>query len=80
MHFDVVCGRRDDGAVLRLLPRGLVEECGRRETLGRPIEYRTTDKFLMHFGIESLSELPDLNELEPLRPEAGETNARGPFA
>ena len=79
-EIEAVRGVKCDYSVQFLAKRGLVEECGRRETLGRPIEYRTTDKFLMHFGIESLSELPDLNELEPLRPEAGETNARGPFA
>ena len=44
-----------------LVNRGFIEECGRRETLGRPILYRTTDKFLQHFGIETLDELPSVD-------------------
>jgi len=78
-EIEAVRGVKCDYSVQFLVKRGLVEECGQRETLGRPIEYRTTDRFLMHFGIESLSELPDLNELEPVSPEADETASRGPF-
>ena len=50
-----------DYSVQTLVSRGFIEECGRRETLGRPILYRTTDKFLQHFGIESLDELPSVD-------------------
>ena len=49
-----VRGVKCDYSVQTLVNRGFIEECGRRETLGRPILYRTTDKFLQHFGIESL--------------------------
>ncbi|MGI6239756.1 MAG: SMC-Scp complex subunit ScpB, partial [Christensenellales bacterium] len=61
-----------------LARRGLIEECGRRETLGRPIEYRTTDRFLMHFGIESLAQLPDLNDAHA-QADAQEDAPKGPF-
>ena len=44
-----------------LLNKGLIEEAGRKETLGRPILYGTTEAFLSHFGIESLDELPPLD-------------------
>ena len=44
-----------------LLNKGLIEEAGRKETLGRPILYGTTEAFLGHFGIESLDELPPLD-------------------
>ena len=56
-----VRGVKCDYSVQALLNRGFIEECGRRETLGRPILYRTTDKFLQHFGIETLEELPNVN-------------------
>ena len=56
-----VRGVKCDYSVQTLVNRGFIEECGRRETLGRPILYRTTDKFLQHFGIESLDELPSVN-------------------
>ena len=45
-------------------PEGLIEEAGRKDTIGRPILYRTTDQFLSHFGIQSLDELPPMPENE----------------
>ena len=36
--------------------KGLIEEVGRKETLGRPILYGTTDAFLSHFGLTSLED------------------------
>ncbi len=78
-EMEAVRGVKCDYSVQFLLKRGLIEECGRRETLGRPIEYRTTDKFLMHFGIEALTQLPDINELEPARSEADQAAPKGPF-
>jgi segregation and condensation protein B len=45
-----------------LMERQLVEEAGRKEVPGRPILYRTTIKFLKHFGLNDLSELPALGE------------------
>jgi len=59
--IESVRGVKCDYSVQALLNRGLIEECGRRETLGRPLLYQTTDKFLQHFGIENLSELPKVN-------------------
>ena len=56
-----VRGVKCDYSVQTLVNRGFIEECGRRETLGRPILYRTTDKFLQHFGIETLDELPNVD-------------------
>ena len=59
--IEAVRGVKCDYSVQALLNRGFIEECGRRETLGRPILYRTTDKFLQHFGIETLDELPNVD-------------------
>ena len=56
-----VRGVKCDYSVQALINRGFIEECGRRETLGRPILYQTTDKFLQHFGIETLDELPNVD-------------------
>ena len=60
-EIESVRGVKCDYSVQSLLNKGLIEEAGRRETLGRPILYATTEKFLQHFGIESLNELPDLD-------------------
>ena len=43
-----------------LADRGLVEACGRLSAPGRPMLYKTTHVFLRTFGIESLSQLPEL--------------------
>ena len=42
-------------------------------------QYRTTDKFLMHFGISSLDELPDINELQARLEPVDGTAQKGPF-
>jgi segregation and condensation protein B len=43
---------------------GWIRPRGRRKTPGRPITYGTTEAFLSHFGLESLSDLPGLEELQ----------------
>ena len=65
--IEQVRGVKCDYSVQALLSKGLIEEAGRRESLGRPILYRTTDAFLRHFGISSLDELPkvDFTALAP---------------
>jgi segregation and condensation protein B len=56
--IESVRGVKCDYSVQALLNKNLIREAGRKETLGRPILYETTDEFLRHFGIASLSELP----------------------
>ncbi|WP_409968629.1 SMC-Scp complex subunit ScpB [Bengtsoniella intestinalis] len=45
-----------------LLERGLIEECGRLQVIGRPHIYRTTHAFLRTFHLASLEELPPMPE------------------
>lgn len=47
-----------------LMEAGWVRMRGRRRTPGRPVTYGTTDAFLDYFGLESLSDLPGLDELK----------------
>ena len=47
-----------DYAVQRLLDKGLVEIQGKADTIGRPILYGTSAKFMEYFGINEISELP----------------------
>ncbi|HYR43819.1 MAG TPA: SMC-Scp complex subunit ScpB [Terriglobia bacterium] len=49
-----------------LLDKKLVTTAGRKEVLGRPILYKTTKEFLIHFGLKDLSELPSMEEFEEL--------------
>ena len=62
--IEAVRGVKCDYSVQSLLNKGFIEEQGRRETLGRPILYGTTDKFLQHFGMENLGDLPSIEALQ----------------
>lgn len=59
-EVEAVRGVKCDYSVQSLVNKELIAEVGRRESLGRPILYGTTEKFLRHFGIESLDELPSV--------------------
>ncbi len=52
------------GTLDTLMETGWVRLRGRRKAPGRPITYGTTDAFLMHFGLEQISDLPGLDELK----------------
>jgi segregation and condensation protein B len=51
------------GTLDLLMEAGWVQPKGRRETPGRPITWVTTDGFLQHFGLDSLRDLPNIDEL-----------------
>lgn len=48
------------GPLERLLERALVRVVGKKDTVGRPMVYGTTDEFLRMFGLNKISDLPDL--------------------
>ena len=52
-----------DGVLKMLIDRGLVEQAGRAEVLGRPMTFRTTELFLEYFGLKDLEGLPAADEL-----------------
>ena len=58
LDVEAVRGVKCDYSLQSLSQKGLITELGRKDTLGRPILYGTTDKFLSHFGLRSLNELP----------------------
>jgi segregation and condensation protein B len=60
---EAVRGVTIDGVLQNLMERGLVKISGRAEIPGRPLLYETTQFFLDHFGLRSLDELPNVEEL-----------------
>jgi len=60
-EIEQIRGVKCDYSVQSLTVKGLIEEVGRKETLGRPILYGTTDAFLRHFCISSISDLPEID-------------------
>ncbi len=63
-EIEAIRGVSADSAVGRLLEMELIKEAGRKDVIGHPILYRTTENFLASFGLEDLSGLPELPELQ----------------
>lgn len=61
--IEAVRGVSVDGVMQTLMDRGLVKIAGRAEIPGRPLLYETTQFFMEHFGIKTLDELPNADEL-----------------
>jgi segregation and condensation protein B len=58
------------GVLSTLLERGFIKIVGKKEVAGRPFLYGTTDKFLEHFGLKSLTDLPSIGEIRTLVEQA----------
>ena len=65
-----------DYAVHTLLELKMIEPCGRRDAVGKPILYTTTDNFLKRFKLNSIDELPDYEELMKQIAELNDTILR----
>ena len=65
-EIEQVRGVSVDGVMQTLLERGIVEQVGRAEVVGRPALYATTSLFLEYFGLRSLEDLPAADELRRL--------------
>ena len=62
----VDCG----GVIHTLMERKLIVTAGRKNVVGRPILYKTSREFMLHFGLRDLSELPSLREFEEMARQA----------
>jgi len=62
-QMDEIRGVKCDRVVEGLLKKGLVRERGRAQSVGRPMLYGTTDRFLEQFGFESLKDLPEIDDI-----------------
>src|SRR6266478_3463752 len=72
-EIEQIRGVTVDGVMQTLLERGLVEQVGRAEVVGRPMTYGTTALFLEYFGLRSLEDMPEADELRRIpvqRPES----------
>ena len=61
-----VRGVNATSVIKTLLDKKLVTPAGRKEVVGRPIIYKTTKEFLIHFGLRDLRDLPSIEEFEEL--------------
>lgn len=77
-EIQAIRGVQGTGVLHTLLKHKLVATAGRKKIVGKPMLYKTTREFLMQFGLDNLSELPSLKELEELsRAALGEEDNDG---
>lgn len=69
-EIQLIRGVNASSVIHTLLERKLITAAGRKAVIGRPILYRTTREFLIHFGLKDLSELPTLKEFEEIASHA----------
>ena len=69
VEIDDVRGVKSYSSIETLMNKGLIEEAGRLDKIGRPILYRTTTNFLAAFNINSLNDLPKVDQLDFLDQE-----------
>lgn len=73
-ELEMIRGVNSDYAIKTLLELEMIEPCGRRDTVGKPIVYATTDNFLKRFRLNSLDDLPDYDTLmSQIAKQNGET-------
>ncbi|MDR1292451.1 MAG: SMC-Scp complex subunit ScpB [Clostridiales Family XIII bacterium] len=63
-EIDSIRGIRSERVIDGLIAKGLVEERGRSNAVGRPILYGTTDLFLTNFDLTTIKELPQIEDIE----------------
>ena len=61
-EVEEIRGVKCDYSIHSLTVKNLIQEVGRKDTLGRPNLYGTTEEFLSHFGLTTLEDLPPLPE------------------
>lgn len=78
-EIDNVRGVDSGGVIDTLTDRKFIKIVGRKETLGRPLLYGTTQEFLRHFGLSHLSELPVIEAAKDVLPDQKEAVQELPF-
>lgn len=76
--IEAVRGVAVDAMMQQLIDRGLVRIEGRADLPGRPLLYGTTESFLDHFGVRTLDDMPNANELRRVKLPSAEEGAAAP--
>jgi len=64
VEIEDIRGVKSERAIHTLVSKGLIEEVGRAEAIGRPILYGTTKSFLDYFGLANIKDLPEPSQFE----------------
>lgn len=77
LDVEEIRGVNVDGVVRSLLEKGLIKIKGRKEVIGRPFLYSTSNLFLKYFGLKTLDDLPPIGQFKEVADEImGEENKR----
>ena len=71
-EMEAIRGVSCDYSIQKLLEKELVVISGRGETVGRPLLYSTSDRFMDYFGLKSMADLPKLKDFTSIDEEIGE--------
>jgi segregation and condensation protein B len=63
MGIEKIRGVNCSSLLLNLLKNNFIKICGRKKVPGNPLLYRVTEKFLLHFGLKNISDLPPIDQL-----------------
>ena len=75
VQIDAIRGVGSTSIIRKLVAKGFIKETGRSDLPGRPILYETTNEFLDYFGLSSVQDLPNIEELIPNEDvETGDSN------
>lgn len=72
-EIEAIRGVNIDSMIRLLLSRNLIVETGKRDIPGKPMQYGTTQNFLKYFKLDSIEDLPKLDEIENARFSKQET-------
>lgn len=64
-EIDKIRGMNSQSTIDSLMAKDLIKEKGRLDRIGKPIIYGTTNHFLRYFAIESLEDLPEIEDMDP---------------
>ncbi len=73
-EVELIRGVASDGVIHNLLEKKMLTIKGRAETVGKPLQYGTTDEFLKFFGLNKIADLPKMSEIEELVASADARN------
>jgi len=65
-EIELIRGVASDGVLHNLLEKNMLTIKGRAETVGKPLQYGTTDEFLKFFGLNKVDDLPKMSEIEEM--------------
>jgi len=74
VQVDAIRGVGSTSIIRKLVAKGFIKESGRSDIPGRPILYETTNEFLDYFGLSSVEDLPNIEDIIETSPEEVDDN------